>query len=362
MFSPPSLGQLFVLGVESPRFDAGLARLIEVEQVGGVITFARNLDSELAPEAAVEGLAELLAEVRACTRGAALPTPFLMVDHEGGRVHRFPGVVTHFPPPGLLAPAGPERIAAVCRQQADELRALGFNTILGPVLDVCPAEGSLSHIGARSFSGDPEEAAACGVLAVASFLERGLLPVAKHFPGYGVAPVDPHLDLPVRSDSLAALEASDLLVFRRAIEAGLPALMSAHLVTRALDPEQPGTLSPRCLAYLRETLGFEGCVVSDDLCMGALRAPLPELSERALRAGLDLLLICHPEPETLRACTEHLAEVARAEPAFAARLQEALARVARAREGLDPSPAPAREASLFAKGAALRASLPGATA
>lgn len=359
MSEQPHLGLLCVVGVEATSCDASVRRLIEEDRVGGLILFQRNLVAGSGPEVRAR-LAELLREVRACAAQAGLPTPFLMIDHEGGRVHRFAESVTRFPPPGRLGPLGPERVAEVCRHQADELRALGFNTILGPVLDVCPAEGTASHIGPRSYAGSPELAASLGTRAIAAFLERGILPVPKHFPGYGAAPLDPHYHLPTRTDPLAALVSGDLVPFKAAAAADCPAIMTAHIVATGLDPEHPCTLSPTWLGYLREELGFgQGCVVSDDLCMKSVseRFGPPLLAERCLRAGLDLLLVCHPGPGSVAEIQDHVRAAAAADPEFAARIASAQANVARARGRLDQTPAPALTDALFARGEALRAAL-----
>ena len=353
------LGLLCVVGVEATSCDGRVRRLIQEDRVGGLILFQRNL-TQGSPSEVRGRLAEFIAEVRDCAAEAGLPTPFLMIDHEGGRVHRFEESVTRFPPPGRLGPLGADRVAEVCQHQADELRALGFNTILGPVLDVCPAEGTESHIGPRSYAGTPELAASLGTRAIAAFLERGILPVPKHFPGYGAAPIDPHYELPTRTDPLASLVTGDLVPFKAAAAADCPAIMTAHIVATGLDPEQPCTLSPIWLSYLREELGFGGgCVVSDDLCMKSVseRFGAPLLAERCLRAGLDLLLICHPGPGSVAEVQCHVQAAADADPEFAARVARAQDNVARARARLDTTPGPALSDALFARGAALREAL-----
>jgi beta-N-acetylhexosaminidase len=374
-----ALGQLFVVGVEvagarvtdvqasgaavagaAGDLDHALERAFADDPLGGFILFQRNLHQDLAPAVAREAMARALAGARARSEAAGHATPFLMIDHEGGRVHRLEGSATRFPPPGRLSALAPERVAAVCRQQADELRAIGFNTILGPVLDVCPATGTASHIGPRSYSGDPQLAAELGALAVRAFMERGILPVPKHFPGYGAAPVDPHLDLPTRTDPLEDLVARDLLPYERAVAAGCPAIMTAHIVATCLDPALPCTLSAAWLGHLRRELGFAGCLVSDDLCMASVkdRYGLAELAELTLRAGLDVLLVCHPGPGAIADTRRHLAAVAGADPAFRERVDEALARVAAARRLFDEGPpAPPLDPDLFARGEALRVEL-----
>lgn len=357
--------RLLVVGVEANCLDGlddRVRRLLAQERVGGLILFARNLPTDRPPEETRAGLRRTIDATNAYAAEVGLPPLFWMIDHEGGRVHRLGQAATQFPPPGLLGPRGEATVRAVCGQQAAELRALGFNTILGPVLDVCPATGTASHIAARSFSGDPAQAAALGLAAIEAFTAGGILCVPKHFPGYGAAPIDPHLDLPTRTDPLADLRARDLVPFARAVGAACPAVMTAHIVATAVDPDLPCTLSAPWLSLLRDELGFGGCVVSDDLCMASVkdRYGPADLSERTLRAGLDLLLVCHPGPETIGEIRRHVRRVCESDPAFAARVSEAHRHVDAAR-ALLTSPLPLTP-ELFARGAQVRADLPGATA
>ena len=174
---------------------------------------------------------------------------------------------------------------------ASELALVGINMNLAPVLDVarkpdCP-------LWQRSFSSDPEQVAALGEAAIRGFLQGGVLPVAKHFPGLGDTTLDSHQVLPTAQNPDPERTA-DLLPFRRAAAAAVPAIMTAHLRVPAWD-DQPATLSPVALKdWLRHRLGFEGVIITDDLEMGAIAgaATVPDAACRALAAGADLLLIC----------------------------------------------------------------------
>jgi hypothetical protein len=192
-------GQALAVGFEGARIPDDPGALAERVGLGGVVLFARNcpsLDAVLALTAAARGLG---------------PDVLVLVDHEGGRVHRLPPPFTHFPRrPPWDAPAIP---ALRPRAMARELRAAGFDSGLAPVLD-CLLDPGCTVIGGRAFGADPEAVAACGVAFVEAMLSEGLLPVAKHFPGHGRASVDSHLALPDVDATVDDLERADLVPFR----------------------------------------------------------------------------------------------------------------------------------------------------
>jgi beta-N-acetylhexosaminidase len=188
--------------------------------------------------------------------------------------------------------------AALARQagraMGRELAAAGFNVNFAPVLDV-DSNPANPVIGDRAFARTPGRVARLGLAFAEGLMDAGILPCGKHFPGHGDTSEDSHLALPEVARSLKALQRVELLPFRRAIAAGLPMLMSAHVRYPALDPDLPATLSYKILTkLLRHQMGFRGVVVSDDLAMHALDGygPIAELAPRALAAGCDLLLAC----------------------------------------------------------------------
>jgi len=174
-----------------------------------------------------------------------------------------------------------------------ELRALGIQVDFAPVVDV-NSNPQNPVIGIRSFGQNPAEVATLGAAAVRGYLKAGIIPVAKHFPGHGDTKTDSHKQLPVIDRPLAAWEKIDLPPFKAAIAAGVPAIMSAHIVMTALDPDFPATLSSAVLGgVLRRELGFQGVIVTDSLDMGAIANTytIPKAALRAFLAGCDLLLI-----------------------------------------------------------------------
>jgi beta-N-acetylhexosaminidase len=283
----PRLGELLAVGFEGATLPEAIERLADESGLGGVVLFARNCPT-------VEAVRALTAAARRLG-----PDVLVLVDHEGGRVHRLPPPFTRFPPAAAIGRAGdPALAAAVARAMARELRAAGFDSGLTPVLD-CLTNPRSAAIGDRAYSADPEQVAACGAAFVEAALAEGLLPVAKHFPGHGRTPVDSHFELPEVPAPVAELEATELAPFRRALAAGCPAVMVAHVRYTALDPEWPASLSAVVVRdLLRGRLAFPGLVVSDDLDMKAVAARwgTGAAAARFIEVGGDLALVCR-DPE-----------------------------------------------------------------
>jgi beta-N-acetylhexosaminidase len=276
-------GAGLAVGFEGTVLPDEIHRMAEEVGLGGVVLFRRNcpdLDTVLALTAAAHGLGDDV---------------LVLVDHEGGRVHRLPPPFTHFPPAAVVGRAGDPGLAgAVARAMARELRAAGFDSGLAPVLD-CRTDAESAVIGDRAFGADPAQVAACGVAVVEASLAEGLLPVAKHFPGHGRTPLDSHQTLPEVGASRDTLERVELVPFVAALAAGCPAVLVAHVRYPALDPAWPASLSAEVIGtLLRGRLGFTGLALSDDLEMQAVAAPwgVGAAAVRFLAAGGDLALVC----------------------------------------------------------------------
>ena len=279
----PRAGELLALGFEGVALPEDIADLAAEAGLGGVVLFARNcptLDAVLTLTAAARGLG---------------PDVLVLVDHEGGRVHRLPPPFTRFPPAATVGRTGDPALAArVARAMARELRAAGFDSGLTPVLDCRTDPGSVV-VGDRAFGESVETVAACGTAFIHAALAEGLIPVAKHFPGHGRTPLDSHVALPEVSASPDVLEGTELVPFRQALAAGCPAVMVAHVRYPALDAEWPASLSAGVVTgLLRRELDFGGLVLSDDLEMAAVRAGwgVGAAAARFLTVGGDLALVC----------------------------------------------------------------------
>lgn len=278
-------GQLLMVGLPGQEPDAVTRYLLQDLQVGGIILFKRNIASP-------QQVAEL---IRVCQKLAleASGYPLLVaVDQEGGPVQRFREPFPEMPSARQFGLAGDlAAVTAAARRVAAELRALGVNINLAPVLDVprtpdCP-------LWERSYSTDPEQVARFGLAAVQGYREGGVLPVVKHFPGLGATVLDSHLDLPTVAGG-AVHQDLDLLPFRRAVSAGVPAVMCAHVLVPAWDALPASLSRVATTTILRQQWGFPGLTFTDDLEMGAVAKhwPVAEAATLAVAAGHDVLLIC----------------------------------------------------------------------
>lgn len=287
---PDLAGQLIVVDWQGT---AAPVRMVRELHLGGVIAFSANVASA----------AQVARVNRTLSREVGRRWPlFLGVDQEGGVVERLRGAATRFP---AFMSAGAAGEAALTRDTyaaaGGELRALGFTVDFAPDADVTSGPGDPT-IGSRSASSRPAAVVEHVVAAAEGFAGAGVLPVVKHFPGHGSVPADSHLTLPVQTRSLAQLEASDLVPFRAAVDAGLPAVMVGHLDVRAVDPRVPSSLSRAVVTgLLRDDLGFDGLVVTDALDMaGVTRGRTPaQVAVQAVRAGADVLLM-PPSPALAR--------------------------------------------------------------
>ncbi|MCL4504334.1 MAG: beta-N-acetylhexosaminidase [Deltaproteobacteria bacterium] len=279
-------GQLLMMGIPGPKLDDVARELVRELKVGGIILFARNLESP-------EQVRQLTVDLQEQARQAGSLPLLIALDQEGGPVQRLKAPFTLIPAARELGTtATPEEVEDLSRRVARELSLVGINMNLAPVLDVprspaCPQWQ-------RAYSSDPERAARYALAAIRGYLTGGVIPVAKHFPGLGDTMADSHQVLPTALSADAKREA-DLLPFRKAAAAEAPAIMTAHLLVPAWD-SLPATLSAVALqGWLRQKLGFQGVVITDDLEMGAISGQMPvaQAAAEALSAGADLLLICN---------------------------------------------------------------------
>ena len=304
------VGQLLWIGFPGTSVSAALRGKLDRGEVGATIVFKRNLviTTGTGGDGGVAGgdercdLDALVALTHELHRRAPDGTPALIaIDQEGGPVQRVRAPATRWPPMGAherLAP--PDDVATaelVGRALGDELAALGFDVDFAPVLDVHTNPAN-PIIGVRAF-GTEAEAVARRALAFARGLDAaGVIACGKHFPGHGDTQTDSHLELPRIDHGWERLERVELLPFRLAAAAGLPMIMTAHVVFAALDAARPATLSEQVVTgLLRGKLGYRGVIVSDDLDMRAIAGHMgaDTAAVAAVRAGCDVLLLCSSE-------------------------------------------------------------------
>ena len=283
-------GQRLMVGFEGQVLDDALRSLIGEMHVGGLILFKRNVSDP-------SQLADLCHAAQAFAEQRGHPRLMVTIDQEGGPVARLGPPFTVFPGNRAIGKARSERAAREFGTiTARELKGVGINMNLAPVLDVVP-EGLTSPVMAdRVFGQEPELVADLGRAMIEALQENRVAATAKHFPGIGRTTVDPHIDLPFLDTEHHVLDSTDLLPFRAAIQSGVEAVMLSHVVYRDLDPAWPAGLSTVIAKnLLRGTLGFEGITITDDLDMGAIDAhfDLDTFVTRISDAEIDVALICH---------------------------------------------------------------------
>ena len=278
-------GQLLFAGFAGTELPDDLAALILAGRLGGVVLFARNVASPAQ-------LRALAAELH--DRAPADAPLCVAIDQEGGRVQRLRAPWTEWPPMRRLGERGsPADSQALGRALGRELADLRIDLDFAPVVDV-DTNPANPVIGDRSFSRDPGEVARHAVAFIHGLQGEGVAACAKHFPGHGDTAIDSHLDLPRVEHDRERLARIELVPFRAVAAAGVASMMTSHVCLSRLDPDLPATLSPRVLALLREEIGYQGLVFSDDLEMRAIadRFAPGEMTRGALAAGVDALLVC----------------------------------------------------------------------
>ena len=275
---------LFTVGFYGKAVTEDLRALL-ARGVGGVIFFARNVGTP----------AEVLELNRDIKRVAARPL-LLAVDQEGGQVARLRQGFTELPPMRAVGATGS---ASLARELGGligrELRAVGFDMNYAPVLDI-DTNPKNPIIAARSFGRTPELVTELGLALTAGLQEAGVAACGKHFPGHGDTSQDSHLELPRLPHAMERLEQVELAPFKAAAKAGIASFMTAHVIFEAVDSKYPATMSRAVLTgILREKLGYDGMVVTDDVEMKAIadNYGVEEAVLLGLGAGVDPFLCCH---------------------------------------------------------------------
>lgn len=273
-----------ILGCDGPRLTPDERRFFADAQPWGFILFARNIQTPDQVVRLTSGLRDAV--------GRDVP---VLIDQEGGRVQRMtpPHWRQWLPPLDQTERAGADAARAMelrYRIIASELLAIGIDVNCAPCLDVARPD-THAVLRNRCYGDDPQTVTTVGRAAARGLMAGGVLPVMKHMPGHGRALVDSHLSLPVVSEPLDVLQSVDFAPF--AALSDLPMAMSAHVVFEAIDPDNPATTSPDVISLIRQTLGYDGLLMSDDLSMEALSGGPGDRAAASRAAGCDMVLHCN---------------------------------------------------------------------
>ncbi|NLM20166.1 MAG: beta-N-acetylhexosaminidase [Peptococcaceae bacterium] len=282
------IGQLVIAGVDGYENDLQAQTLIEEYKIGGIILFERNIKD-------LNQMLELINSLKESNSVNPIPL-FLAIDEEGGRVSRLPDEFLKTPASQKVGEINDSelsvRLASIVGEQ---LKACGLNMNFAPVLDV-NSNPNNPVIGDRSFSHDPDQVCTQGIQTMNGLRSQDIISVVKHFPGHGDTLVDSHLGLPVVDHDINRLYSLELIPFACAIENKAEAIMTAHILLPNIDPHNPASFSSNTISkILRQDLGFDGLVITDDLTMAAVidNYDIQEAAVQAIKAGSDQVLVCH---------------------------------------------------------------------
>jgi beta-N-acetylhexosaminidase len=319
--SREKIGQLFMVGFTGTSVTPDLASFIKGYNPGGVILFSRNLES-------VDQIVQLTNDLQRCSPHSPL---LIAIDQEGGRVSRLPKGFTIFPPCDVLGRCNSTELAyAAAATIAKELRAVGINMNMAPVLDV-NSNPDNPVIGDRAFGSTPDIVSELGWATAAGLQDNQIVACGKHFPGHGDTNADSHKELAVVEAARERLEVVEFPPFRHAVAQGVATMMTAHVLFRVLDEKLPATLSPTIIAnLLRKELRYDGVVLTDDLEMHAIidHYGIEDAAIRAILAGCDVLLICKDRDREIAAFTA-IEQAVASGIISTERLDQSAARVAR---------------------------------
>lgn len=280
------IGQLFIVGFEGEEINDEIVDLVKNQKVGGLIYFSRNIvDSNQ--------IINLNNEIKAIEKDIPL---FISVDEEGGVVSRVPEEFVKLPSSGYIGQFNDENLSYnVGKIIAKELNSLGFNMDFAPVLDI-DSNPNNTVIGERAFGNNSEIVSRLGIKTMEGIKGGKIIPVVKHFPGHGDTDVDSHYGLPIVKKTLEELENLEFIPFKNAIDNGADVVMISSIILESIDNEYPATMSKKVTTdILRDSLGFDGVIATDDMTMGAIvdNYNLADAVIMSINAGSDLVLVCH---------------------------------------------------------------------
>ncbi|GBE57995.1 beta-hexosaminidase A precursor [bacterium BMS3Abin01] len=289
------VGQMMMVGFEGQGMGDEVTALVQTRQVGALLLKDRNIDSR-------EQVAGLVNALQETARQAGQPAKLMIaIEQEGGKTRRFDSIGPYYSEPmiGEMGDIGVDVAGQQASSTARDLKSIGINTNLAPVIDVSDGWGSVMNV--RSYGMDPQMVADMGVMAVRGYNKTSVISCPSHFPGQGSADSDPEDGLPYVYTSRELLDQYELLPFNAVVQEGAPMIMVGHLVVPALDAnETPASMSrPIMTDLLRRQMGFTGVIITDDLELAAIadNMDVGEAAVTAVNAGADMVIVARTYDE-----------------------------------------------------------------
>lgn len=290
------VGQLIIAGFEGTEISSNPIKLINEKKIGGFILFSRNIEDE-------EQTLKLLNNLKLENSNNSIPL-FLSIDEEGGKVSRLPKSYKKISEAINFGEKGNNDVSYELGQVlGNRVKILGFNVNFAPVLDIYSNHKN-TVIGSRAYGTTVEGVVNNGLEVMKGIRSTNIIPVIKHFPGHGDTSLDSHIELPKVNKTLDELESLELIPFDKAIEDDIEMVMVAHILYPEIDAYYPASMSSNIIqGILRDKMGYEGVVVSDDMTMGAIveNYNLEDGVLQFIKSGGDLALICHGQDNPILA-------------------------------------------------------------
>ena len=282
------LGQLFIIGFKKPELTDEIKDMIKEYKFGNFILYSRNIID-------LKQLEKLTRDIYEVVINATGIMPFISIDQEGGNSVRIMDESTFYPGPMTLSATDILNTKKIGHMMGKDLLTLGINMNFAPLLDINNNPKN-PIIGVRSYSDKPEIVSKYGIELIKGMQNEGIIATAKHFPGHGDVEIDSHLGLPILPFDKKRLYNMELKPFKEAIDKGVKNIMSAHIVFKEVDKENPATLSKDIMkGILRDELNYKGLITSDCMEMKAISEGIttPVGVVKGIKAGIDLVCVCH---------------------------------------------------------------------
>jgi beta-N-acetylhexosaminidase len=333
------IGQMLMVGIDGTTPGNDAETMIKQACVGGIILYGSNIQS-------LSQTVQLTNELKKLNAEAHHPEPLLIsVDEEGGLVDRMPDPFSKMPTEEAVGKVADSQFSyQVGQVLGKEAASLGFNMNYAPVLDVIAHPGE-SVIGSRALSSDANRVGKLGTEIMNGIQSQKVISVIKHFPGYGSVDVDAHKDLPSVAYGIDQLEQSDWVPYQNAIAHGADAIMVTHLLVPQLDARYPASMSSRIINdMLRNKLGFQGVVMTDDMTMGAIENhyDIKTAAVQAVAAGADIVMVAFHQDQQL-AAIQAIKKAVESGTITADRIDDSVYRIIRLKEKYNISDHPIKE-------------------